>query len=162
MRSLWAALFLSVLAVFAAAQDRAADQPMILPVDATLLVATTDTGDHRFSIEIADDAVERSRGLMHRTDMPNNRGMLFVFEDTRPVSFWMKNTPMPLDLLFIGPDGRVAAIRQGVPFSEVSIAPGVPTRFVLELKEGTAAGAGITTGTQLRHPAIDAVAGRPN
>ena len=75
------------------------------------------------------------------------------------LGFWMKNTPMPLDLVFIGDDGKVKDIMPGEPFSEALIAPGVPSRFVLELKRGTAEKTGIKDGDLLRHPAIDAVSG---
>ena len=66
----------------------------------------------------------------------------------------MKNTPMPLDLIFVGQDGRIRAIKKGEPLSEAIISPGEPVRFVLELKAGTAAKDGIADGNLLRHPAI--------
>jgi uncharacterized membrane protein (UPF0127 family) len=133
---------------------------MLLPVDPAPLVAQVQGGEQRFQIEIADDATERGRGLMFRESMDDDRGMLFVFESTRPVGFWMKNTPMPLDLVFVGEDGIVRAVLPGEPFSEASIAIPEPVRFVLELKRGTAKDTGIMPGTRLRHPAIDAVAGK--
>src|SRR5690606_16103581 len=105
------------------------------------------------------DNSERAKGLMFRETMADDHGMLFIFDETRPVSFWMKNTPMPLDLVFIGEDGRIRAIRPGEPFSEAAISPGAPVRFVLELKRGTAAKAGMRQGDVLRHPAIDGTSG---
>ena len=137
----------------------ATSQAQNLPVDPTPLVAITATGVKSFGIEVADDPNERSTGLMYRETMPEDRGMLFVFEEMQPVSFWMKNTPLPLDLVFIAQDGTVRAIKKGEPFSEATISPGVPVRFVLELKAGTAAKAGIVAGTELRHPAIDHATG---
>jgi uncharacterized membrane protein (UPF0127 family) len=135
-------------------------QPMLLPVDPTpLVVEGGSAGEARFSIEIADTDAERSAGLMYRRVMPDDRGMLFVFEQTRRVAFWMKNTPMPLDLVFIGEDGVVADILPGVPFSEASIAPQASVRFVLEVKAGIAQKAGIAAGTRMRHPVIDRIAG---
>jgi uncharacterized membrane protein (UPF0127 family) len=134
-------------------------QPMLLPVDPAPLVAVTDGGERQFTIEVADDNGERSRGLMFRRDLPQSRGMLFVFENTRRVAFWMKNTPLPLDLIFVGEDGRVVDIMPGVPFSEAPIAPAGQVRFVLEVHEGTAAELGIKAGDRLRHPEIDAIAG---
>jgi uncharacterized protein len=154
--TLFAALFLGLLNAGAAG---AQGQPMLLPVDPAPLVAETSAGERRFSIEIAATHAERSAGLMHRRIMPDDRGMLFVFEETRPVSFWMKNTPMPLDLIFIGEDGVIGAIMQGIPFSEAPIGTPAPVRFVLELKAGTAQKAGIAAGDRLRHPRIDEVAG---
>ena len=132
-------------------------QPMILPVDGNPLVIATDAGEKTFTIEIADDPGERSAGLMFRQDMEDDHGMLFVFDQTQQVGFWMKNTPMPLDLIFIDDDGRIRDILPGESFSEAPISPGVPVRFVLELKRGTAAADGIDDGDMVRHPAVDAV-----
>lgn len=141
-------------------QPAAADiRAMALPVDKTPLVAVTGQGERTFSIEIADEAMEQQRGLMFREEMPDDRGMLFDLGVTRNTSFWMENTPMPLDLLFIGDDGRVKAILKGKPFSRASISPNVPVRFVLELKDGISAANGIKPGDRLHHPTIDAVAG---
>lgn len=134
-------------------------EPMILPVDPAPLVLETGGGERRFTIEIADTDGERSAGLMFRNEMNDDHGMLFVFEQTRRLSFWMQNTPMPLDLIFIGEDGRVVAIRWGKPFSTAPIAPLSPARFVLELKAGTAQNAGLTEGDRVRHPRIDEIAG---
>ncbi len=129
-------------------------QAMLLPVDAAPLVAVTPEGERSFSVEIADEPAERSAGLMFRRTMPDDRGMLFIFDETRPVGFWMKNTPMPLDLVFIGADGRVKAVLPGEPYSEAVISPAEPVRYVLELKAGTAAKKGISSGVVLRHPRI--------
>lgn len=152
---------LATVALAVATVTAAAQEPMILPTDPARLVALTDGGEKSFSIEIADDGNERSRGLMFRQAMEDTHGMLFVFEETRPAGFWMKNTPMPLDLLFVGADGKVKAILPGEPFSEAPISPGEPVRFVLEVKRGIAARNGIEDGDRLSHPAIDAVAGNP-
>jgi len=137
-------------------------EPMILPVDPAPLIAETPQGEKRFTIEVADEMDERAAGLMFRETMADDHGMLFVFERTQPVGFWMKNTPMPLDVIFIGPDGRVRAVLPGEPFSEATITPGEPVRFVLEFKRGTAERAGIARGTELHHPVIDQAAGAAN
>jgi len=134
--------------------DAAEGQPMILPVDPSPLVAMTGQGERDFTVEIADQPGERQAGLMFRQDMAEDHGMLFVFEAPQTVGFWMRNTVMPLDLIFIGQDGRIKAIRRGEPFSEAVISPGEPVRFVLELKAGTAAGQGIEDGDLVKHPAI--------
>ncbi len=134
---------------------RANNRAQTLPVDPTPLIAETAKGDRSFTIEVADDGREREAGLMYREDMADDHGMLFVFDRPQMVGFWMKNTPMPLDLLFVGQDGRVRAIKRGEPFSEAGISPAEPVRFVLELKAGTAQREGITNGNRLRHPAID-------
>lgn len=135
------------------------EEPMRLPVDPAPLIVETASGQQEFTIEVADEEAERSRGLMFRRDLPERRGMLFVFEQTRGAGFWMKNTPLPLDLVFIGEDGRVRATLRGEPFSEARISPRVPVRFVLEVHEGTAEELGIEPGDRLRHPEIDAIAG---
>jgi uncharacterized membrane protein (UPF0127 family) len=137
----------------------AAQEPMLLPVHPAPLVVETANGERQFFIEVATKPNEHAQGLMFRTEMPDNRGMLFVFDLSTPRSFWMRNTPMPLDLLFIGEDGTVRAIEQGKPFSEAPIAPPVNAQFVLELKAGTSEKTGIETGSKLRHPLIDAASG---
>lgn len=134
---------------------RPTGQAMALAVDAQPLVAETSGGERSFSIEVADDPVEREQGLMFRESMADDHGMLFVFERPQIASFWMKNTPMPLDLLFVGQDGRVRSIKHGEPFSEAVIASNEPVRFVLELKAGTSKAVGISNGDMLRHPAIN-------
>ena len=156
-----AALFLAlIVAHFYVGPALADGRAMVLPVDPAPLIVATKDGERRFSIEIAATPTERGAGLMFRETMADDHGMLFVFEATRRVSFWMKNTIMALDLLFIDEDGRLRAIRQGEPFSEAVIASGVPVRFVLELKAGTAAKTGIAEGDLVRHPAISP-AGQP-
>lgn len=149
--------FLASMAMLApsAADDRA----MMLPADPVPLVAETAAGERSFTIEIADEPQERSAGLMFRETMDDDHGMLFVFAQTQPVGFWMKNTPLPLDLIFIGEDGRVKEIHRGEPFSEALIASEEPVRFVLELKHGTAKRTGVKEGDLIRHPVIGQVSG---
>ena len=159
LRSMLAALALALSTPILVAPPAFAEAPMMLPVHMAKLAVDTKAGVKLFSIEIADESREQERGLMFRTEMPDDRGMLFALEQTRQTSFWMENTPMPLDLLFIGDDGRVRAILKGQPFSRAPISPGVPVRFVLELKEGISAKNGIAPGDRLRHPVIDAIVG---
>lgn len=144
-----------VLAVHHAVAD---ERAMILPVHPEPLTIATSAGERRFTIEIADTSDRRSRGLMFRQNMAADHGMLFVFERTGRLGFWMKNTPLPLDLLFISERGEVRAILPGVPFSTAQIDPGEPVRFVLELNGGTARANGIAPGDRVSHPVIDAVA----
>jgi len=147
-------------AYFYSQEPSAADsRAMILPVDPTPLVAVTKGGERSFSIEVADTGAEREAGLMFREDMADDHGMLFVFETVGQVNFWMKNTPMPLDLIFVGQDGRIRAIKKGEPQSEAIVSSGLPVRFVLELKAGTAARDGIEYNDLLRHPAIGTASG---
>jgi uncharacterized protein len=146
----------AVLGFYLGMPQSSADQAMRLPVDPAPLVAETAAGERSFTIEIADDQSERSAGLMFRESMDDDHGMLFVFPETRPVGFWMKNTPMPLDIVFIGEDGKVLDVLPGEPFSEALVSPGttVQVRFVLELKRGIAEKAGIEDGGAIRHPVI--------
>jgi uncharacterized membrane protein (UPF0127 family) len=156
---IWAAIACAValaLYLFYPGPVSGAGRAMVLPVDPTPLVAVTAQGERRFSIEIADEPSERQAGLMFREHMADDHGMLFVFEATQPVGFWMKNTILPLDLIFIGQDGRIKAIRQGEPESEAVISPDEPVRFVLEVKAGVAAKEGLADGDLVKHPAIGA------
>lgn len=153
-RLLVAAGLALMLALAAEAPLAAAGEPMLLPTDPLPLVVGEGEAGARFTIEVAAAPTELERGLMYRPSMDDDHGMLFVFAETRPVAFWMKNTPMPLDLVFIGEDGRVRAVRRGEPWSIANIEPGVPVRFVLELKAGMAEKAGIAAGVRLRHPLI--------
>jgi uncharacterized membrane protein (UPF0127 family) len=128
---------------------------MYLPIDAAPLVAMGNDGSKRqFTIEVADTADERARGLMFRPALAPDHGMLFVFPYSREVSFWMENTPQPLDLVFIKEDGHVAAVMHGEPYSRAIIDPQVPVRYVLELGSGVAKMAGIHDGTLMVHPVI--------
>ena len=107
----------------------------------------------RFSVEIADDEAERNRGLMFRDQMAADAGMLFDFKVDRPVTMWMRNTRLPLDMLFITRDGRVLNIAQRtVPFTEHSIPSDGPVRAVLELNGGTTERLGIKAGDRVIHP----------
>ena len=104
-------------------------------------------GGVTISAEVADDAAERRVGLMGRQSLPKNHGMLFVYPDQAVRSFWMKNTLIPLDMLFLDTDGKIIAIaRNTVPGSLRSIGPGVPVKAVLELNGGRSEALGIEPG----------------
>ena len=111
---------------------------------------------HSFEVELALTAEQRAQGLMHRESMPSDHGMLFDFGQTRPVSMWMKNTPLPLDMLFIRKDGTISHIHErAVPFSEAVIDSRGPVAFVLELNGGRAAALGIEIGDRVINKRID-------
>ena len=117
------------------------------------LVIETPGGAHHFTIELAATPGERARGLMYRQSMRPDHGMLFDFQTEQPVAFWMKNTPLPLDMLFIDGTGVVLQIAADAePFSETPIPSEQPIRAVLELNAGTAARFGIEPGARVRHP----------
>ena len=115
-----------------------------------------DWGQARFSVEIADDAGERAQGLMHRTSLAGSAGMLFIYEEPQPLSFWMRNTLIPLDLLFIDSHGVVQHIHHNaIPLDESPLEGGSDALLaVLEINGGLSARMGITPGTELRHPAF--------
>ena len=114
-----------------------------------------DWGQSRFNVEIADDEAERARGLMYRDSMPASAGMLFVYDAPRPLSFWMRNTLIPLDMLFVDATGVVRHIHHNaVPLDETPISGGDDLLSVLEINGGMAKRLGIDVGTQLRHPAF--------
>ncbi|KJS39733.1 MAG: hypothetical protein VR74_00655 [Hyphomonas sp. BRH_c22] len=121
-----------------------------------------DTGDsvHKFTVELANDAEEIRTGLMDRESMAPNAGMLFDFGQPREASMWMKNTLIPLDMLFIAPDGKVLAIaRNAVPGSLRTIGPGVPVKAVLELNGGRSEALGIEPGDMVRHEVLGNLGG---
>ncbi|MES2813955.1 MAG: DUF192 domain-containing protein [Pseudomonadota bacterium] len=112
-------------------------------------------GKESFSVEVADDGEERAQGLMFRTELAPASGMLFVYEMPRRVSFWMKNTLIPLDLVFADASGTVTRVHSGaVPGDLTPIDGGEGVQFVLEINAGLASKLGIGPGTLLRHPAI--------
>ena len=112
----------------------------------------TDTGSFEFVVEIADTDQERSQGLMFREKMRVKNGMLFHFEETAPVTMWMKNTPLPLDMVFINPDGTVRKVEHDTtPFSRKIISSGGPVSHVLELNAGIANLIGLKAGDRINH-----------
>jgi uncharacterized membrane protein (UPF0127 family) len=116
------------------------------------LAIATSKGVFQFTVEIADDNASRERGLMYRKSLAQDRGMLFDFKAVQPVAFWMKNTFIPLDMLFIDKNGRIVSIaRQAAPFSEVAIPSGGPVLGVLEIAGGRAEQIGAEPGDRVRH-----------
>ncbi|MFN2167567.1 MAG: DUF192 domain-containing protein [Anaerolineae bacterium] len=123
--------------------------PDNLPVR-PLSVVTQDGTIHRFTVRLADTHESRRRGLMFVTRMAPHEGMLFDFGNPRPVSMWMRNTPLSLDMLFVEADGRILRIEQSTkPLSERLIHSGGNVRWVLELLAGTSARLGIAAGDRL-------------
>ncbi len=114
-----------------------------------------DWGQARFTVEVADTPAERSRGLMHRETLPRSAGMLFIYERPQLVSFWMRNTLIPLDMIFMDETGTVRRVHENaVPLDETGIPGGPDIQFVLEINGGLARRLGIAEGSVLRHPAI--------
>lgn len=111
-------------------------------------------GTARFTVEVADEPAEQAQGLMHRTSLPMGSGMYFINERPRRTSFWMRNTLIPLDMLFIDAQGVVKHIHHNaVPLDETAIPGGDDILTVLEINGGLAARLGIEAGSFVRHPA---------
>lgn len=114
-----------------------------------------DWGQARFSVELADDAATRAKGLMHRESMPQASGMLFVYDEARTVGFWMKDTLIPLDMIFMDETGAVVRVHSNaIPGDLNPIMGGDNIKAVLEINGGLASRLGIAAGTELRHPAF--------
>ncbi len=114
-----------------------------------------DWGQAAFTIEVADDNAERAKGLMHRESMPKTAGMLFVYPQPKTVGFWMKNTLIPLDMIFMDRTGTVQHVHHEAQPGDLSPKFGGDNiQYVLEINGGIAKQMGILPGTQLRHPSI--------
>ncbi|NNF18866.1 MAG: DUF192 domain-containing protein [Flavobacteriaceae bacterium] len=113
---------------------------------------TTDSLLSSFDIEIADNEYETQTGLMYRQSMEKDRGMLFIFPDERIHSFYMKNTEIPLDILYLSSDMKVASIKENAePYNETSISSGVPVQYVLEINAGLSRELGIQVGDSIAY-----------
>jgi uncharacterized protein len=117
------------------------------------LEIVTSSGTHEFWVEVMRSEPQRERGLMFRRFLPKDRGMLFDFAIERPVMMWMKNTYLPLDMIFIARSGKVVGIAENTaPLSEKIIPSGAPACGVLEVNAGTAGRIGLRIGDTVRHP----------
>jgi len=112
-------------------------------------------GTARFNVEVADDPQERGRGLMFVEEMAQSAGMLFVFPAPHSASFWMKNTLIPLDMIFLDRHGVVQKVHSNaIPHDETPVLGGDGILFVLEINGGLAERLGIKPGDALRHPSV--------
>jgi uncharacterized protein len=117
------------------------------------LTVVTSTGEHKFMVEIADDEMERQRGLMERPPLAEDRGMLFQFPDVAERSFWMHNTPSSLDIIYIDPRGRIVSIvKRAAPENDNLLPSNGPASGVLELRAGRSDEIGAKPGDRVRHP----------
>jgi uncharacterized protein len=120
------------------------------------LVVDTAGGEVRFTVELVDTPETRSRGLMFRTELPAGHGMLFDFKEDQHVAFWMRNTLIPLDMVFIDSRGRIARIHERArPHDETAIPSVMPVQAVLEIAGGEARRLGLTVGDTVRHPIFE-------
>ncbi len=121
-----------------------------------------DWGQAHFSIKLADDPEERAQGLMFVEEMATLEGMLFIYEAPRNATFWMRNTLIPLDMIFTNAAGRITHVhRDAIPLDETTIDGGDEVLAVLEINGGLAARLGIDVGDALQHPAFGANAVLP-
>ncbi len=128
-----------------AACSRAASGPIVTVHSAT--------GDSEVSVELALTREQQSRGLMYRTELAEGAGMLFVFEEEEERSFWMSNTPIPLDILYVRGDATIVSIAANTtPYSEKKIPSRGPARYVLEVPGGWAERHGVKPGDRLTLP----------
>jgi len=155
--ALRAAAFAAFVALGACAQQETASAPAPASSQSSEVyreevVIETANGPVRVQAEIADTEEERNRGLMFRREMAPDHGMLFDFDPPEPASFWMRNTHLSLDLIFIGVDGRILNIAErATPYSDAPIPSAGMTRGVLELNAGRARALGIAPGDRVRH-----------
>jgi hypothetical protein len=140
-------------ASFSLAAAAACAQDADIHFQRSSLVIVTANREIKFDVDLATNDTERARGLMFRKELGAYEGMLFDFFKEMPVSFWMKNTLIPLDMVFIAGDGTVKHVHaNAVPMSTDSIPSRYPVRAVLEINGGSAALLGIKPGDKVKHP----------
>lgn len=149
-----AALLLALAAALPLAPSAAQNRAPAATSTAAFTELAIDTGGktHKFRVEVAANDADRQRGLMFRREMAADAGMIFDFGYEQQVAMWMKDTYIPLDMLFITADGKVAHVAaRTVPESRATVSAPRPVRYVLELNGGTAERLGIKPGAQVRH-----------
>lgn len=120
------------------------------------LTIKTAAAEHQFTMEVVDTPESRAKGLMFRTALAPDAGMLFDFKESRQVSFWMQNTLIPLDMLFIRQDGTIANIHVNAkPLDPTSIPSDGPVQFVFEIAGGRSVELGIKAGDRVIHDRIE-------
>ncbi|KAA1059002.1 DUF192 domain-containing protein [Azospirillum argentinense] len=118
----------------------------------SLTVETAGGGKYRFDVELAETPAQQAQGLMFREKMAADAGMLFIYDRPQPASFWMKNTLIPLDMIFIGTDGRIVNIHaNAVPQSLDAVNSTGPVKGILEINGGMSARLGIRPGDRVVH-----------
>ena len=153
MRAISRLFLVFTLLTLASACLRPAEAQSKLPVET--ITIDTKSGAHSFTMEIAADDESRERGLMYRTAMAPDAGMLFDFHTPQMVAFWMENTVLPLDMLFVRADGTIARIKaNATPYSRENIPSGEPVQLVIELNAGRAAALGIVEGARVQAPQL--------
>ena len=151
------AYLMAAIAFVMGAAAHADPQPPPKPLPHTQLVIDTTAGEAKFDVEVAADWRSQEYGLMNRKHLPNNAGMIFDFHAPVMTSFWMKDTLIPLDMIFIRQDGTISSVApDAVPMSLTSIPSTEPIRAVLEINGGEAARLGIYPGQKVHNAIFDA------
>lgn len=146
------AVLLSVILFSASLTLSARAQPQPTLPQSELVIVTSGKGPQRFTVELAENDQSRARGMMFRQSMAPDAGMLFDFKQEQMASFWMRNTLIPLDMIFIKADGTILNIHQrAIPRDETGINSAGPVRAVLEVNGGTASRLGIRPGDRVQH-----------
>lgn len=129
--------------------------PLAACSDEGKLVLQTSTGDYPFNIEVVDTPETRAKGLMFVQDLADDAGMLFDFGQEQNVSFWMQNTFIPLDMIFVGADGVVKSVHVNArPHDTTSIPSGFPVQYVLEIPGGRSVEIGLKPGDTMEHDRV--------
>lgn len=145
-------------AVFAQVPDACAALPPLAPLsEAVVEVRAADGRVLRFDVEVAATGPERQRGLMCRETMEPAAGMLFIFENERALSFWMRNTLLPLDIIYFDAAGRFVSVQaRAAPLDETGLPSAGPAKYVLEINGGLAQMTNLGPGSTLRSDALEA------
>ncbi len=139
-------LLLSLILCLAPGCDRDASPASHLPTTRMML------GKKTYTLEIAAKEDDRGRGLMFRDSMADDHGMIFVFTKDQPQNFWMKNTRIPLDIVFVESTGKIVSIRRMEPYVKKGTPSDNPAKYAIELNGGQAEAAGIKAGEALQIP----------
>ena len=113
-------------------------------------------GSERIRIQLAVTPMEQQQGLMHRRDLGANDGMIFIYKAPQPMSFWMRNTPSPLDIGYFSEDGVLQEVHQLIPFDETPVRSAQPAKFALEMPKGWYRGHNVRPGARLDMEALGA------
>lgn len=142
---------LAILLLLPAGCDQrpTAPPPPAVAINADLQTATVKIGSKSFTLEIADTDAAQETGLMNRDAMPADHGMIFIFDRESPRSFWMKNTRLPLDILYLDAAGTVVSVGHMVPFDMADTPSGGPAMYAVELNAGAAEKAGVKAGDRI-------------
>jgi uncharacterized membrane protein (UPF0127 family) len=136
----------------APAQNVPAEQRAQIGLQQVPLTIHSANGDHRFTVDVARTPAQQERGLMFVRSLPGDRGMIFPYDPPQDVAFWMKNTLIPLDIIFIRSDGTIVRIANAKALDQTPLPAGEPIAVVLEIRGGRAAELGIKAGDRVDWP----------